>query len=256
MFKEFATSEEILNAISPYKIGDVVISTKQLQSKNTGVFDTGSEFIVSDIKLNKYMSLLEICKEDLNDYCIAGTDILYYTLKHKDTNIICDNCKESDFRLPEEFSDYYMVNSIYSINESLPKHIVNIIPFSTLLVILCTVLLINQAETSRFYTVAETMLAISIFISGILLIISLHLYCEIDNMKRYSGIVKKEDVKHIYLVSRKTCIEKDKYLLFDNSICNTKYNTKDCIIDTVKNSGISLSVLSSKFNPDGKEMLL
>lgn len=83
MFVEYASETDICNTLSPYKIGDRVILLNNLNDmNNNGLFEKGTEMLISEIKLNYNVCVPEdIRKDSLDDYDFTGENAFKYILK-------------------------------------------------------------------------------------------------------------------------------------------------------------------------------
>lgn len=112
MFIEYASTDDICNAISPYKVGDRIVLLNNIEL-NEGFFEKGTEMIVSEIHLKASVNG-KIRKDSLSDYSFVGKKAFRYTLVYPDNS---DNqkkcyCYETDICCID--SKEIIVNSILS----------------------------------------------------------------------------------------------------------------------------------------------
>lgn len=123
MFVEYASKDDICNALSPYKVGDRVLL---LNDKNdmcdNGLFEQGTEMIIHEIRLNDDVYTPQsIRKDKLSDYSFVGENVFKYILKQSDSDNDSDKrvcCFESDFYDIHEKNLDIIVNTATKLNKT------------------------------------------------------------------------------------------------------------------------------------------
>lgn len=158
MYKEYATPQDICNALCKYKVGDTVTLLKDYLA-DKGIVEAGTHVIIKEILLNPQKQIIHpILRKDLDKYTTPDSTFILKLALIENQNITfkypCCNVQLGN--IPVE-----NVKKLY-INKNMPKYLS--IALSILLAIAIIVGLLSSVMLSNDVILLISVIGIAIFI--------------------------------------------------------------------------------------------